>query len=81
MYRDDGSASFVGLERVVGSVGGRSGSFVFQHTGTFKGGVATVTLMVVPGSGTGDLHGLSGKGGFTVGHQGPYSITLDYDFE
>jgi hypothetical protein len=81
MYRDDGSASFVGLERVVGSVGGRSGSFVFQHTGTFKRGVATVALIVVPGSGTGDLHGLRGEGGFAVGHQGPYSITLDYDFE
>ena len=81
MYRDDGSASFVGLERVVGSVGGRSGSFVFQHTGTFKGGVATVTLIVVPGSGTGDLHWLRGEGGFTVGHQGPYSTTLVYDFE
>src|SRR5439155_18035076 len=36
MYRDDGSASFVGLERVVGSVGDRSGSFVLQGTGTFK---------------------------------------------
>lgn len=81
IYRDDGSASFVGLERVVGSVGGRSGSFVFQHTGAFKAGVATVTLIVVPGSGTGDLHGLKGEGAFTVGHQGPYSMTLDYDFE
>src|SRR5260221_2346763 len=40
MYRDDGSASFLGLERVVGSVGGRSGSFVLQHSGTFEGGVA-----------------------------------------
>ncbi|MCI0699243.1 DUF3224 domain-containing protein [candidate division KSB1 bacterium] len=81
MYRDDGSASFVGLERVVGSVGGRLGSFVFQHIGVFKDGVATVTLIVVPGSGTGDLHGLGGEGGFTVGHQGPYPVTLDYDFE
>ena len=81
MYRDDGSASFVGLERVVGSVGGRSGSFVLQHSGTFKAGVATVTLIVVPGSGTGDLQGLRGEGGFAVGHQGPYSFALDYDFE
>ena len=81
MYRDDGSASFVGLERVVGSVGGRSGSFVLQGTGTFKDGVATVTLIVVPGSGTGELHGLRGGGGFSVGQQGTYSITLDYDFE
>jgi hypothetical protein len=81
MYRDDGSASFVGLERVVGSVAGRSGSFVLQHSGTFKGGVATVTLLVVPGSGAGDLRGLRGDGGFAVGHQSPYSMTLDYDFE
>jgi len=81
MYREDGSASFVGMERVVGSIGGRSGSFVFQHAGTFKDGVATVTLTVVPGSGTGDLRGLRGEGGFSVGHQPPYSMTLDYDFE
>ena len=81
MYRDDGSASIIGLERVVGSVGGRSGSFVLQHSGTFKGGVATVTLLVVPGSGTGDLRGLRGNGGFAVGHQQPYPMTLDCDFE
>ncbi len=81
MYRDDGSASFIGLERLVGSVGGRSGSFVLQHTGTFKEGVATVTLVVVPDSGTGDLRGLRGSGKFAVGHQQPYSMTLDYDFE
>jgi hypothetical protein len=81
MYRDDGSATFIGLERVVGSVGGRSGSFVLQGSGTFKDGVATVTLLVVPGSGTGDLRGLRGNGGFAVGHQPPYSMTLDYDFE
>lgn len=37
IHRDDGSASFVGLERVVGRVGDRSGSFVLQHTGTFEG--------------------------------------------
>ena len=81
MYRDDGSASFIGLERVVGSVAGRSGSFVLQHSGTFKGGVATVTLLVVPGSGSGDLRGLRGNGEFAVGHEQPYSMTLDYEFE
>ena len=81
MYRDDGSASFVGLERVVGSVGGRSGTFVLQHGGTFKDGIATVTVLVVPHSGTGDLRGLQGKGEFVVGHQPPYSMTLEYDFE
>src|SRR5262245_50418511 len=77
MYRDDGSASFLGLERVVGSVGSRSGSFVLQHSGIFKGGVATVTLLVVPDSGTGDLRGLRGKGKFGVGDQTPNVIQHD----
>src|SRR5437588_10660259 len=81
MYRDDGSANFVGLERVVGSVGGHSGSFVFQHSGTFEDGMAKVILSVVPGSGTGDLCGMRGEGGFNVGHQPPYAMTLDYGFE
>jgi uncharacterized protein DUF3224 len=81
MYRSAVSASFMGLERVTGSIGGRSGSFVLQHTGTFEDGVAKVTLSVVPGSGTGDLRGMKGEGGFSVGHQPPYAMTLDYDFE
>jgi hypothetical protein len=81
MYRSAGSASFMGLERVTGSIGGRSGSFVLQHTGTFEDGVAKVTLSVVPGSGTGDLRGMKGEGGFSVGHQPPYAMTLDYQFE
>jgi hypothetical protein len=81
MYRSAGSASFMGLERVIGSIGGRSGSFVLQHTGTFEDGVAKVTLSVVSGSGTGDLRGMKGEGGFSVGHQPPYAMTLDYHFE
>ncbi len=81
MYRTAGSASFIGLERVTGSVGGRSGSFVLQHSGVFEDGVATVKLSVVPGSGTGDLRGMTGEGGFNVGHQPPYVMTLDYGFE
>jgi hypothetical protein len=81
MYRADGSASFVGLERIVGRLGGRSGSFVLQHSGVFEGGVAKATYFVVPGSGTGDLHGLRGEGSFASGHAQEYPMTLDYDFE
>ncbi len=81
IHRDDGSASFVGLERVVGRVGDRSGSFVLQHTGTFEGGTAKATWFVVPGSGTGDLRGLRGEGGFASAHAEHYPITLEYDFE
>lgn len=79
-YVADGSAAFVGMERVVGRVGDRSGSFVLQHTGTFAGGIAKVSLSVVPGSGTGELGGLRGKGGFAMGHAQQYVMTLDYDF-
>ena len=80
MYRVDGSATFIGLERVVGSRGGRSGSFVFQHTGTFENGIAKVALSVVPGSGTEGLARLQGTGQFAVGHEPPYKMTLDYHF-
>ena len=80
-YREDGSASFVGLERVVGQVGGRSGSFVLQHGGTFEGGMAKATWFVVRGSGTGDLRGLRGEGGFAAAHQQHYPMTLDYHIE
>ena len=80
VYRDDGSASFVGLERVIGRLGDRSGSFVLQHTGTFEGGTAKATCAVVLGSGTGDLNGLRGEASFAAqGRKAP--ITLDYDFE
>ncbi len=81
IHRDDGSASFIGLERVVGRVGDRSGSFVLQHSGTFEGGTAKATWSVVPGSGTGDLRGLRGEGGFASAHAEDYPITLEYDFE
>jgi hypothetical protein len=80
VYRPDGSANFVGLERIVGRLAGRAGSFVLQHSGTFEGGTAKVTWLVVPGSGTGELRGLRGEGGFASGHAQRYPITLDYEF-
>jgi len=80
-YGEDGSASFVGMERIVGRVGNRSGSFVLQHSGTFAGGIAKAAWFVVPGSGTGELSGLRGEGGFAAGHEQQYAVTLDYEFE
>ena len=79
MYRGDGSATFVGLERVVGRIGGRSGSFVLQRTGIFEGGVAKETYSVVPGSGTGELRGLRGDGTSAVGHGSEHPFVLDYE--
>jgi hypothetical protein len=81
VYRAGGSASFVGLEHVNGSVGGRGGTFVLQHQGTAEDGIVTTTWFVVPGSGTAQLRGLVGEGGYTSGHQEKYPMTLDYAFE
>ena len=79
MYRGDGSASFVGLERVSGRIGGRSGTFVLQRTGVFEGGQATESYAVVPGSGTGQLAGLRGEGDSAVGHGAEHPFTLTYE--
>jgi len=81
-YRPDQTADFVGIERVVGRIGDRSGSFVLLHTGgTFDGTEARGRLSVVSGSVTGDLAGLRGVGEFTAPHGGQASMALDYDFE
>lgn len=79
MYRSDGSATFVGLERVVGNIAGKAGSFVLQRTGVFENGVAKESFFVIPGSGTGDLQGLRGEGTSAVGHGTDHPVTLNYE--
>lgn len=79
MYRSDGSATYVGLERVVGRVGGRTGTFVLQRIGVFESGLAKESYSVVPGSATGELRGLLGDGRSAVGHGTEHPFTLDYD--
>ncbi|MDQ3931033.1 MAG: DUF3224 domain-containing protein [Chloroflexota bacterium] len=81
-YRDDKTASFVEMQRVVGSIGGRSGSFVFQGNGTFEGGIARGTWLIVPGSATGGLRGLRGEGSFRAVHgEEQVEVTLNYSFD
>ena len=79
MYGSDGSATFVGLERVVGRIDGKAGSFVLQRTGVFEGGQAKESYSVIPGSGTGELLGLRGDGTSAVGHGTEHPITLNYE--
>jgi len=79
MYSGDGSATFVGLERVVGHVAGKAGSFVLQRTGTFENGVAKESYVVIPGSGTGELRGLRGDGTSAVGHGMEHPFALNYE--
>jgi Protein of unknown function (DUF3224) len=79
--RKDGSASFVGIERVTGKVAGRKGSFLLQDAGTLEGNTVNGDWFVVPGSGTSELNGLRGEGGFTAALGERADITLDYWFE
>ncbi len=55
-----GSAGYVAIERIIGTLHGRSGSFVLQHLGTLTRGVPALTVRVVPDSGTDQLTGLAG---------------------
>jgi hypothetical protein len=78
---DDQSASLVSMQRFRGKLGGRQGTFVLQGSEIVENGKIKATWFVVPGSGTGDLSGLRGEGGFE-GHFGKGSDgTLDYWFE
>jgi Protein of unknown function (DUF3224) len=79
--RDDRSASMVSVQRVRGTLGGRKGTFVLQGSEIVAAGRIKATWFVVPQSGTDDLSGLRGEGGFEgdVG-RGSHG-TLDYYFE
>lgn len=81
MYRSDGTAAFVGLERIIGRIGDRSGSFILQRSGVFESGKATESYAVIPGSASGDLHGLSGDGSSSVGHGTEHPFVLNYELE
>ena len=55
------SAGYVAMERVTGRLAGRSGSFALQHSGTMDRGASSLSVAVVPDSGTGELSGISGE--------------------
>ena len=74
-YAPDKTATFTGIERIKGTVGGKRGSLVLLHDGSFEGGAATATLRVV--SGTDELTDASGSGKFRADPAG--AVTLDLD--
>jgi hypothetical protein len=72
-----GSAGYVAMERVTGTLNGKTGSFVLQHSGTLTRGVAVQNITVVPDSGTGQLAGITGKF-LVIIADGKHSYELDY---
>lgn len=77
----DGTASFVGIERVTGTLGGRAGTFLFQDAGTVADNIVSGEWFVIPGSGTGGLAGLRGEGGFRANLGEGAQVWLNYWFD
>jgi hypothetical protein len=78
-YRPDGSATFVGLIRVVGAVGAKQGSFVMQDVGTYENSLARGRWTSVAGLGTGLLRELRGNGHFAAAEDSA-TYLLDVSF-
>lgn len=74
-YAEDGTASFVGIERIRGAFGGKEGTLVLQHVGTFEDGAAVAKLQVL--SGTGALEGAGGDGDFRAAPEGSVTLRLE----
>ena len=72
-----GSGGYVAIETFIGTLDGKTGSFVLQHTGTMVGGAPALSVTVVPDSGTGELTGISGS--MTIDPSGgQHRYTFDY---
>lgn len=80
-YLTDSSATVYGFERITGSIGDKSGSFVLEHVGKYENGVLTSKRNVVQGSGTGELTGILGEINFESGSVEEFKITFNYNFE
>jgi len=73
-----GSAGYVAMERVTGTLNGRSGTFVLQHSGTMTRGAQHMTITVVPDSGTGGLAGINGSMTIIIKEGGKHFYEFEY---
>jgi hypothetical protein len=76
-----GSAGYVAVEHLTGSLQGRTGSFMLQHYGVMEQGRSSLTLSVVPGTGTGELAGLRGRMQIDIAEDGAHAYTFDFSLE
>lgn len=72
-----GSAGYVAIEKVTGKLNGREGSFHLQHTGSMDRGAPSLSITVIPDTGTGELTGLSGSMTIDIS-DGKHAYTFDY---
>lgn len=79
-YVNEKSARFVGMQRVTGTLGDKTGGFVMETAGDFDGTVAKAHWSIVPGSGSGGLSGIAGEGSFEAPHGPKATYQIDYAF-
>lgn len=76
----EGSAGYVAIEQVTGTLEGKTGSFALQHFGKMTRGNPEMNVAVVPDSGTGELSGLSGNMQIIIA-DGSHSYDFNYEFK
>lgn len=74
-----GSGVYVAIEKVTGTLGGKSGSFLLHHTGLMDHGTQNLSVKVVPESGAGELVGLTGSMNIVIAEGGKHSYEFEYD--
>ena len=73
-----GSAGYVAIEKVTGTLKGRSGTFILQHNATMDRGKPQLSIIVVPDSGTGQLAGITGKMNIVIAEGSKHSYEFEY---
>ncbi|MET0230930.1 MAG: DUF3224 domain-containing protein [Rhodanobacteraceae bacterium] len=78
MTGTQGSAGYVAIEKVTGTLGGREGTFALQHSATMTRGAPDLRIIVVPDSGTGALAGLAGTMKIVIAEGGKHFYEFEY---
>lgn len=73
-----GSAVYSAIEHVAGTLDGKTGGFILQHTGIMDKGVPSLTITVAPNSGSGDLTGITGSMAIRIEAGGAHFYDFDY---
>ncbi len=79
MSGTQGSAGYVAIEKVTGTLGGRTGTFALQHSATMTRGAPDLRIIVVPDSGTGALAGLAGTMKIVIAEGGKHFYDFEYE--
>ncbi len=77
--KSGGGGGYVGHDRITGTLQGKTGGFVLQHTGLMGPEGITNTGTIVPGTGTGELEGITGNGTMLADEEGNHTLTLVYE--